>query len=217
MVTVGPDGQRGDDGMTDVCQAWGVASDAVVGVMGGSFNPAHDGHLHISGLACTRLRLDRMVWLVSPQNPLKSATDMASFQNRFQATDKTARADDRIVVSDLEARLGTRHTADTLVQLTSLAPGLHIVWIMGADNLAQIDRWMSWTTIFETVPIAVFARPPYSDGVMTCKAADTFADSRLDETRGARLALQPPPAWIYFDTPLNSESATRIRTGREAE
>ncbi len=203
--------------MRSLTDIWGVKPNAKVGVLGGSFNPAHDGHLHISALAREKLQLDHVIWLVSPQNPLKSPDGMASLSIRLAGAIDVASVDSTIIVSDFETQKATQYTADTLTTLKSAAPGLAIVWIMGADNLMQIDRWESWTTIFNTVPIAIFARPPYSGGVMACKAADDFAESQLGESRGAELAMQSPPAWIYFDTPLNSKSATRIRAGREAE
>ncbi len=203
--------------MSELSDLWGVAPHARVGIMGGSFNPAHDGHLHIARLALERIGLDRVVWLISPQNPLKLGEDMAAFTDRFNAAVVTAQSDPAIIVSDMEAELGTRYTADTLQQLKAEAPDMYLVWIMGADNLIQIDKWEAWTAIFGTVPVAVFARPPYCDSVMACEAAETFAESQLDQSRGAELPVQPPPAWIYFDTPLNAESATRIRRGREAQ
>ncbi len=203
--------------MSQVTNSWGIEPGASVGILGGSFNPAHEGHLHISALARERLRVDHIVWMVSPQNPLKSEDGMAAFSERMAGAIRVASADPAIIVSDIETKLGTRYSADTLVALKSASPDTPLVWIMGADNLAQIDRWESWTTIFSTVPIAVFARPPYSGGVMACKAAEDFAESQMSESRGAELAMQSPPAWIYFDTPLNSKSATRIRAGREAE
>jgi|APSaa5957512493_1039668.scaffolds.fasta_scaffold117568_1 nicotinate-nucleotide adenylyltransferase len=218
MVIVGHDyGAPEMSVVINVADSWGVKPDARVGILGGSFNPAHEGHLHISALAREHLKLDHVIWMVSPQNPLKPETEMAPFVERFDGAVQMASADTSVIVSDIEVQLGTRYSADTLKTLKSMSPKMAIVWIMGADNLAQIDRWESWGTIFSTVPIAIFARPPYSNGVMACTAAEDFADSQLGESRGAELALLPPPAWIYFDTPLNSKSATRIRTGCEPE
>ena len=129
-----------------------------VGLLGGSFNPAHEGHLHISRLALDHLGLDELWWLVSPRNPMKPARGMASFDERLAGA-RTVAADPRIAVSGIERRLGTRYTADTLRALGARFPRIAFVWVMGADNLAQISRWKDWTAIFEAVPIAVFDRP----------------------------------------------------------
>jgi nicotinate-nucleotide adenylyltransferase len=203
--------------MINVANSWGVKPDARVGILGGSFNPAHEGHLHISALAHEKLGLDHVIWMVSPQNPLKPEQTMAAFTDRMDGAARVASADAAIIVSDIEVQMRTRYSAHTLEALKSAAPQMAVVWIMGADNMAQIDKWESWTTIFSTLPIAIFARPPYSNGVGDCTAAETFAENQLEESRGVELAMQSPPAWIYFDTPLNSKSATRIRAGREAE
>ncbi len=188
-----------------------------VGILGGSFNPAHDGHLHISQLALECLALDTVWWLVSPQNPLKPVSGMMAFEDRILAAEQVAQPEPRIVVSDAEAKLSTRFTADTLPQLVALFPDVQFVWIMGADNLIQIDQWEDWQSIFSTLPIAAFARPPYSDSMLACKAVERFAESQVEQARGVELADMPPPAWIYFDTPLHPESATRIRSRRESE
>ena len=116
-----------------------------VGLLGGSFNPAHDGHLHISRLALKALDLDEIWWLVSPQNPLKSSDEMASFEDRFARAAEVAAPERRIRVSDFETRLGTRYTADTIEQLLKRHKRQRYVWIMGADNLIQIPRWQRWT------------------------------------------------------------------------
>lgn len=187
-----------------------------IGLLGGSFNPAHQGHLHVSRLAIARLGLDEVWWLVSPQNPLKPIEDMAPFDDRFAAARTLAAADTRVHVSDAERRLGTRYTADTLRALARRFPEARFVWIMGADNLIQIDQWDEWSTIFHTVAIAVFARAPYSSKALSSTAARRFADARIDESESARLADKPPPAWVFLHTPLHPESATRIRSRQPA-
>jgi nicotinate-nucleotide adenylyltransferase len=185
-----------------------------IGILGGSFNPAHDGHVHIARLALERLALDQVWWLVSPQNPLKPFVGMATFEERFAVAKSAALADLRIVVSDAEFYLGTHYTAETLPHIIAEHPNTRFVWIMGADNLSQMECWENWSSIFHTVPIAVFARPPYDSGVLACAVAMRFVDHRYDEFRGEALAEMEPPAWIYFDTPLNSKSATQIRSRR---
>ena len=184
-----------------------------IGLLGGSFNPAHEGHLHISRLALRRLRLDQVWWLVSPQNPLKPEDGMAAFAERFASARRVARGDRRITVSDAERRLGTRFTADTLAVLTRRYRRHRFVWIMGADNLVQIPRWQRWTSIFHSVPVAVFARPSYSFRALSAKAARRFRRHRVAARNAGRLAGMTPPAWVFLWTRTHAQSATRIRGG----
>jgi nicotinate-nucleotide adenylyltransferase len=181
-----------------------------IGLLGGSFNPAHGGHLHISHGALDGLGLDALWWLVSPQNPLKPVAGMADFETRMEAA-RGLIDDRRIQVSDLERRLETRYTADTVRALIERYPGAAFVWIMGADNLAQIDRWKDWTAIFAALPIAVFDRPTYSDAALDCAAAKRFAASRIDAGRARELAGSAPPAWVFVRGNLHGASATEIR------
>ncbi len=181
-----------------------------IGLLGGSFNPAHEGHRHISLLALKYLHLDELWWLVSPQNPLKSTNDMAPFAERLASAHAMARHP-RIRVSDIESRLHTRYTADTLHALRSRFPHTRFVWIMGADNLAQIPRWERWTEIFNTVPIAVFDRATYSFRALAGKAAQRFARQRIESRNAAALADQKAPAWVYFHARRHPASASSIR------
>ena len=132
-----------------------------IGILGGSFNPAHDGHRHISLEALKRLRLDEVWWLVSPQNPLKPQEGMAPFEDRIEKA-KSVADHPRIRVTDIEKGFATTYTAETLARLCRRFPNQRFVWLMGADNLSQISRWNRWTRIFHTVPVAVFDRPSYS-------------------------------------------------------
>ncbi len=189
-----------------------------IGLLGGSFNPAHQGHLHLSLNALARLDLDEVLWLVSPQNPLKPAAGMGEFADRLAAARRVARLHPRIRVSDLENRLGGSHyTIDTLVALVRRFPRLRFVWLMGADNLVQLRHWQRWAEIFATVPIAVFDRPSYARKALAGLAAARFARYRLPQAAGRRLAEAEPPAWAFFHTPLDPNSATGIRTGRQSE
>ena len=186
-----------------------------IGLLGGSFNPAHGGHLHVSRLALKRLGLDEVWWLVSPQNPLKPVRGMAPFAERFAGAEAVAAADPRIKVTDLEARLGTRYTADTLIELRRRFPAMRFVWLMGADILPQIRRWERWRDVFRAVPIAVFARPTYSLRGLSDLAARRFARWRVPPQAARDLAGMEPPAWVFFPTRLDTRSATEIRS-REA-
>jgi len=182
-----------------------------IGLLGGSFNPAHKGHLHISQQALNRLRLDEVWWVVSPQNPLKPNEQMGNFNTRMAFADFVA-DDPRIVVTDIEMQLKTTHTVDTLEALQKKFPTYRMVWLMGADNLRQIPRWKSWRQIFRMVPIAVFPRPSFSRRALVGKASRRFKRFRIRPTRAPRLANMRPPAWTFLHTQPDTTSATRIRT-----
>jgi nicotinate-nucleotide adenylyltransferase len=195
---------------------WGLAAHTGrrIGLLGGSFNPAHGGHLHISRLALSRLDLDEVWWLVSPQNPLKPAAGMAPFAERLAQAAAVAAADRRIRVTAIEATLGSTYTADTLKALRRRFPRAHFVWLMGSDNLAQLPYWRRWLDIFRTVPIAVFDRPSTALNAIAGVAAQRFARSRISPAAARHLAVMPPPAWAFFHTRLDPRSATRIRAER---
>ena len=129
----------------------------VIGLLGGSFDPAHEGHVHITREAMKRFGLTRVWWLVSPGNPLKSRGPAPLGQRMARA--QAIMRDPRVTVTDIEARLGTRYTAQTLAQLKARYPGARFVWLMGADNLAQFHRWQDWTWIMEHGPGGGLARP----------------------------------------------------------
>jgi nicotinate (nicotinamide) nucleotide adenylyltransferase/ribosome silencing factor RsfS/YbeB/iojap len=192
----------------------GVTADRRIGLLGGSFNPAHGGHLHISRLALQRLGLDEIWWLVSPQNPLKPVAGMAPFTDRLAQARGVAAEERRITVTGIEAELGSTYTADTLKALRRRFPRARFVWLMGGDNLVQLPYWKRWQEIFRTVPIAVFARPEAGSKPLAGPAAGRFARSRLPVAAARRLALTPPPAWVFFHTRLDPRSATRIRAER---
>jgi nicotinate-nucleotide adenylyltransferase len=184
--------------------------------LGGSFNPAHGGHVHISRLALRALDLDEVWWLVSPQNPLKTTVGMAPFAARLHRAKSVAAADRRIRVTGIEARLGSTYTADTLRMLRRRFPRARFIWLMGSDNLAQIPRWERWGDIFRAVPIAVFARPGTALRALAGAAAQRFSRARIADRAARRLAMLPPPAWAYFHSRLDPRSATDIRAARTA-
>ena len=184
-----------------------------IGILGGSFNPAHQGHREISLAAIALLNLDAVWWMVSPQNPLKPVDGMAPLAARVDAAQKVANHP-RIRVTDIETRLGTRYTADTLRKLCETHRDCAFVWLMGADNLAQIAAWKDWTQIFHLLPIAVFDRPTYTYRAMAAQAARRFQAFRRPEQAAGRLAITPPPAWTFIHHRLNPISATEIRAKR---
>lgn len=186
-----------------------------IGLLGGSFNPAHAGHLHISRVALKRLGLDAVWWLVSPQNPLKPTAGMAPMAERLAAARAVARHP-RIQASGMEAELGSTYTADTLRKLRTRFPRARFVWLMGADNMLQMPRWRRWPEIFDKTPVAVVARPAYSWNAMHGKAALRYRSARLGERSARTLARRRPPVWLYIATRLHMASATEIRAGRQA-
>ena len=181
-----------------------------IGLLGGSFNPAHKGHLHISRGALAHLNLDQIWWMVSPQNPLKNSSDMEDFITRKTSAEKIAE-DPNIIVTDIEKELGTFFTVDTLLALRTKFPNHRFVWLMGADNLRQIPKWKGWRQIFRLVPIAIFPRPSYSRRALTGKASRRFKRFRVRSTRAPRLANMRPPVWVFLRTKPDTTSATRIR------
>ena len=181
-----------------------------IGLLGGSFNPAHDGHLMISLIALKRLQLDEVWWLVSPQNPLKPALGMAPFTQRLVKARQLA-SHRRIIVSDIELRLGTHYTRDTLKRLCARRRHQNFVWLMGADNLVQFPKWEGWKEIFNTVPIAVFDRPTYSSRALAGVVATRFADRRIPERDASGLVRRKSPSWVFLHSRLNPVSATEIR------
>jgi len=181
-----------------------------IGLLGGSFNPAHDGHRHISQVALKRLALDEVWWLVSPQNPLKDPGGMAPLSDRL-ATARNVARHPRIRVTAMERDFGTRFTIATLLALRNRFPRMRFVWLMGADNLAQMPHWAEWTRIFDLVPVAVFARPSYSLRAMAGKAATRYRSDMIAPVSGRTLPDAEPPAWTFFPIRLHSASATEIR------
>jgi len=185
-----------------------------IGLLGGSFNPAHRGHLHISRTAIARLGLDQVWWLVSPQNPLKPAAGMAPFAARLAGARALTAADRRIRATGIEARLGTRFTVDTISALRLRWPRVRFVWLMGADILRQMPEWRNWPQIFHILPVAVIDRPSYASRALAGKAALRFARARLAESKAGSLAERRPPAWVFLHGRLDPTSATAIRARR---
>ena len=181
-----------------------------IGLLGGSFNPPHLAHRAISLFAIKRLKLDRVWWLVTPGNPLKDNGGLHDLDARAEAARKIA-DDPRIDISCLEAVIGVRYTVDTIIHLRRRVSGVHFVWIMGADNLAQFHRWKDWRRIASEVPIAVIDRPPQSFRALAAPAAQALARYRLPENQAARLAEQHTPAWVFLSGMKLSLSSTGLR------
>ena len=184
-----------------------------IGLLGGSFNPPHAAHLQISLIALKRLKLDRIWWIVTPGNPLKSTGELAPQAERIAASRRVA-SDARIVVTGFEAELGSAFTAGTLAFVTRRYPRTNFVWIMGADCLPQFHCWGQWHDIFQTLPLAVIDRPGWHLPAMASKAAGAFSRYRVPAWRAARLADATPPAWTFLTGPLTNLSSTEIRRER---
>ncbi len=181
-----------------------------VGLLGGSFNPAHAGHLHVAKVARRRLRLDQVWLMVSPGNPLKPARGMAAAGARLASARRIADGR-RIVATDIEGRLGVRYTVDTLRALRRRFPCVAFVWLMGADNLVQLPRWRRWEDIFRQVVFAVLPRPTYNHRALASHAAHRLARRRVPVHAASVLAGLSAPRWVFLPVAQNAASATAIR------
>lgn len=181
-----------------------------IGLYGGSFNPPHAGHRHVSLMALRRLRLDRLWWIVTPGNPLKDRAGLPPAPHRIAAARALA-SHPRIRVTGFEAELGVRFTVDTLAYLTRRCPGVRFVWIMGADNLSGFHRWKGWRTIARLMPIAVVDRPGWTVRATRSRAATMLAPDRWAEADAAGLADASPPAWVFLHGPRSPLSSSQLR------
>lgn len=181
-----------------------------IGLMGGSFNPPHEGHVAVALTAIRRLRLDRLWWLVSPGNPLKSKAGLAPLAERIEACRRLAR-DPRIAVTSLEAALGSPYTAATVGFLKARHPGVRFALVIGADNLAGFHRWRDWRDIATSVPIAAVDRPGWRLRAAASRFAHVYEAARIPEARAASLLSRRPPAWTVLSTRLSQQSSTALR------
>jgi len=181
-----------------------------VGLLGGSFDPPHAGHLHISRMALRRFDLGSVWWLVSPQNPLKGIPHL-DFETRWRLASEMVASDAGIEPSDIEARAGFRFTVDTLDRLAGDYRNMRFIWIMGADNLAVFHRWHRWKEIFLRIPIAVFARPGFQVRAGLSLAARRFARYRIPPSQASSLIFRKPPCWSMVIGPQSDLSSARIR------
>jgi nicotinate-nucleotide adenylyltransferase len=190
-----------------------VGRGQTVGLLGGSFDPPHEGHVRITEAAMARLGLDWVWWVVSPGNPLKREGP-APLERRVAAARRLL-DNPRIKVTDIEARFGTRYTAETLARLRRLYPGVRFVWLMGSDNLAQIHHWKDWRRIMEGVPVAVMARPGKKLSARFAPAARAYRGSQLNEGEARGVARRKAPAWVVLNLPLMPHSSSAIRARGE--
>lgn len=182
-----------------------------VGLFGGSFNPPHEGHALVTELALKRLNLDQVWWLVTPGNPLKDTNELPPLARRIEWCE-ALNTDPRVRVTAIEASFRTRFTAETIAHVLRRNPGVHFVWLMGADNLAGFHRWQNWTGIAESVPIAVIDRPGSTLAYLSSKMARRYDYARVDETDGALLPRLEAPAWTFLHGPRSPHSSTALRS-----
>jgi len=182
-----------------------------IGLLGGSFNPAHVGHRRISIAAMDALDLDEVWWLVSPGNPLKAhATDMASFEDRFASAKSVARRS-RIRVSDFEHREGTRYTVDTVRKLELRYPKMRFIWLMGEDTVAEFHQWKHWRKLAESLPIAVIHRPGYDQQAHAARAMGWLRRFVRPSSQAKNWTDWSAPAILLLRLPPDPSSATRLR------
>ena len=186
-----------------------IAPGQTVGLLGGSFDPAHDGHVAITKAALTRFGLDRIWWMVTPGNPLKLRAP-APMQDRLRAAREVMRHP-RVLVTDIETQLGTTFTAQTLQALQRMYPHVRFVWLMGADNLAQFDHWRDWRWIMDNVPVGVLARPGDRIAGRTSKAARIYRHAQLPTGAAGLLPYRSAPAWCFLNMPMSDASSSAIR------
>ena len=189
-----------------------------IGLFGGSFNPAHAGHMHVAECGLKRLGLDRIWWMVSPQNPLKPK--QPSYESRVQSV-VDLDMPSKMKISHMERDFGTQYTVDTLRRAKKRWPRHHFVFLMGADNLRQLPKWKGWREIMESVPIAVIGRPGQNSSD-TLKArlsppARTYDYARIRESQAHTLVWHKAPAWTYLTPPLNSLSSTALRAAQQGK
>ncbi|WP_299080897.1 nicotinate-nucleotide adenylyltransferase [uncultured Ruegeria sp.] len=181
----------------------------VIGLFGGSFDPPHQGHVHVTLEAMKAFGLDRVWWLVSPGNPLKERGPAPSARRMAAAREMMQHP--RVEVTDIEALTGTRATAGTLAAMRRLYPQVRFVWLMGADNLAQFHRWKDWRQIMDSVPVGVVARPGDRISARMSPAARAYAQYRIDGQARHLLGRAAAPAWCFVNVPMVNVSSTEIR------
>ena len=181
-----------------------------IGLFGGSFDPPHSGHLHVSKMALKRLGLDQLWWIITPGNPLKNHAGLAPLEKRISACSKMINHPD-VQICAFEAKFHSRYTADTIEILRLRRPGAKFVWVMGADNLAQFHQWDRWQTIANEVPLAIIDRPGSTVSPNSTPATQTLSKYRLDEDDARLLAGAQLPAWVFIHGPRSYLSSSQIR------
>ena len=181
-----------------------------IGLLGGSFNPAHEGHVHITLKALKCFNLDEIWWVISPGNPLKKDSPAPMKKRVFEA--KKIMCHPRVRIYDIESKLATAYTSSTLTYLITKFPRNQFVWLMGADNLQQFDKWQHWHRIMCQVPIGIIARPGNQLAPLKARAARIYRASRIPNRESRRLANSLAPRWCYATIPMSHLSSTELRS-----
>ena len=181
-----------------------------IGLLGGSFDPPHSGHVHITNQALQTLSLNKIWWLVSPGNPLKPKGPL-SLIKRVNECKKIVQ-NPNVVVSDIEVRLNTYFTAHTLRKLFTLYPRARFVWLMGADNLTNFHNWEEWTWIMENIPLGIMARPGEQVKAGLSQTALRYRRFRVNSYNASAIPFMRAPAWSLLGGPMRDVSSTKIRS-----
>ena len=187
-----------------------------IGLLGGSFNPAHGGHLHITLHGLKALGLDEVWWLVSPRNPLKSKESLASYEQRLQSAKAVAKPYRRIRVMDIEKRYNTRYSYETIRLLQNRYRGTRFVWLIGADNLAQFHRWRRWQQLMGSIPIVIFDRTPYSHTSLRSKAMIRARKFLLKNNQIDGFSHAPSIVFVHLKRDPLSSTLIRKKLGEKA-
>lgn len=179
----------------------------IVGLFGGSFDPAHEGHRHITLEAIKRLGLDQVWWLPTPGNPLKKNPPAPMLQRRLQAAKIMQHP--KVRITDIETHLKTRLTHKTIKKLQHLYPHIQFIWIMGADNMVSFHKWEKWQDIFNALPVAVFVRSGLGEKAQYSKTARMFHQKRIKNPH--LLRYQKAPSWAFITPPISNFSSSEIR------
>lgn len=185
----------------------------VVGLFGGSFNPPHDGHALVGLTAIRRLQLNQLWWMVTPGNPLKDRTTLPSLRERMEKSSNII-IHPKLRITGFENTLGSSISADTISFILKHNPGVHFVWIMGADSLSTFHHWHQWQDIVQMIPIAIIDRPTAKMAALSSVMAQTYRRFQMDERDAAKLGGTKAPAWVYLHGPRSSLSSTILRSGK---
>ena len=180
-----------------------------IGLLGGSFDPPHEGHVHITKLALKIFNLSKIWWLVCPENPIKNVTP-SDVNSRFLASKKIMKHPS-VVITDLERKFKTKYTFQTLIKLKKLYPSTKFVWLMGADNLINFHHWKNWDWIMKNIPVGVLARPEEQIKAGLSQTAIKFGNYRLPKEKSIILSNYIPPVWTLSTGPMRNISSTEIR------
>ncbi len=185
-----------------------------IGLLGGSFNPAHSGHINISTRAAEEFNLSKIWWLVSPHNPQKDINTLAPIDIRIEQAKKLCTNEsqqDLIDVFDLETHLNTNYSIDLIKHIVTTNHTCDFLWLLGSDNFFRLHTWHKWEQLFKSIKICVFSRPTFTNSPLKSIAGTKFKNNNLETSRAKLIFSTPPPCWIYISTTSNNQSSSEIR------